>query len=121
MELMLGLPPMNQLDAMAPVMRECFTDAADLSPYTALKNNVPLDQINGAKQAMTPAMRELADVSQKQNLTVPDAADEDELNRVLWFAARGEENYPKEFAGAHGRGLKALHLRLDQSIEEDDD
>jgi YVTN family beta-propeller protein len=120
-ELMLGLPPMNQLDAMAPAMKECFTDRADRSPYTGLKNNVPLDQINGAKQAMAPAMQEMAELSERQNLNVPDAADEDGLNRVLWYAARGEESYPREFAGAHGRGLKALHLRLDASVKEDDD
>ena len=33
MELMLGLPPMNQMDAMAPPMEACFTDKPDLTPY----------------------------------------------------------------------------------------
>jgi hypothetical protein len=106
---------------MGPAMKECFTDRADRSPYTGLKNNVPLDQINGAKQAMAPAMQEMAELSERQNLKVPDAAEEDGLYRVLWYAARGEESYPREFAGAHGRGLKALHLRLDASVKEDDD
>src|SRR5258706_16370475 len=46
MELMLGLPPMNQMDAMAPVMRGCFRDKPDLKPYTALPNLVPLDKMN---------------------------------------------------------------------------
>jgi hypothetical protein len=42
----------------------------------------------------------------------PDAAEEDTLNRILWFAAKGEEEYPAAYAGAHGRGLRALKLRL---------
>ena len=33
-ELMLGLPPMTQLDLSATPMRGCFTDKPDLTPYT---------------------------------------------------------------------------------------
>ena len=45
-ELMLGLPPMNQLDLSATPMRDCFTDKPDLTPYTAVKNKIPLDEMN---------------------------------------------------------------------------
>ena len=44
MERILGLPPMNQQDAMAPLMFDCFTNDPDFTPYTALPNNVPLDR-----------------------------------------------------------------------------
>src|SRR6266704_3139711 len=44
MEQILGLPPMNQQDAMAPLMFDCFTNVPDFAPYTALPNNVPLAQ-----------------------------------------------------------------------------
>ena len=40
-ELMLGLPPMTQLDLSATPMRGCFTDKPDLTPYTAVTNNDP--------------------------------------------------------------------------------
>src|SRR5262245_18847602 len=33
-ELMLGLQPMTQLDLSATLMRNCFTDKPDLTPYT---------------------------------------------------------------------------------------
>src|SRR5207248_10742079 len=33
MERILGLPPMNQMDALAPLMTECFMDRPDLTPY----------------------------------------------------------------------------------------
>src|SRR5262249_25385270 len=45
-ELILGLPPMNQLDATATPMSDCFTETQDLNPFTALTNNVALDQMN---------------------------------------------------------------------------
>jgi hypothetical protein len=42
-----------------------------------------------------------------------DPADEDDLNRILWHAAKGlDAPYPADLAGAHGRGLKALGLKL---------
>src|SRR4030095_12173093 len=45
-ELILGLPPMNQLDATATPMFDCFTNVADFTPYTVVTNNIPLDQMN---------------------------------------------------------------------------
>src|SRR5207302_6785122 len=45
-ELILRLPPMNQLDATATPMSDCFMATADLMPFTAVPNNVPLDQMN---------------------------------------------------------------------------
>jgi YVTN family beta-propeller protein len=114
MELMLGVPPMNQLDAMAPVMEACFTEKPDLAPYTVLPSNVPFDQMNPEKSSLRGAELELAELSLKQRLEVPDAANEDALNRILWASARGATTpYPVEFAGAHGKGLKALGLAPD--------
>src|SRR4029079_14543649 len=46
MELLLGLPPMNQLDASATPMTACFTETPDLTPYQAVPNNIPLDRLN---------------------------------------------------------------------------
>ena len=48
----------------------------------------------------------------KLDFSKPDVADEDELNEILWKAAKGEEAYPTEFSGAHGKGLPALKLKL---------
>ena len=45
-ELILGLPPMNQLDASATPMSRCFTDKPDFTPYQAVPNIVPLDRLN---------------------------------------------------------------------------
>ena len=40
--------------------------------------------------------------------------DDDDLNELLWLAERPGETYPKEWSGAHGRGLKALGLELNK-------
>jgi hypothetical protein len=122
MELMLGLPPMNQMDAMAPVMRECFTERADVRPYTYRPNKVPLDQMNPKKASLKGEALEEAMRSERENLEEPDRADEDALNRILWHAMRGvDARYPAEFAGAHGKGLKGLKLVPVKEADEDDD
>ncbi len=89
-ELILGLPPMNQLDATAPAMAECFTDQADLTPFTAVPNLVPLDQLNPApKQISDRVLRQDALASEKLSLATPDNCSEDTLNRILWRAMKG--------------------------------
>jgi phospholipase C len=122
MELMLALPPMNQFDAMAPVMRECFTAKPDLTPYTCVPNTVPLDQMNPPKTALSGVMLDLAEQSERLPLDLPDRCDENTLNRIVWHATKGAAaRYPAEFAGAHGKGLKKLHLKLDGTRDDDDD
>jgi hypothetical protein len=121
MELMLGLPPMNQMDAMAPVMRACFTDKPDLKPYSALPNLLPLDKMNPKKVALSGKALELAEKSEQQDLSEPDRADENTLNRIIWHSVKGvDAAYPTEFAGAHGKGLKGLKLKPRDDDDDDD-
>ena len=42
---MLGLPPMNQFDATATPMFDCFTNTPDYTAFAAVTNNVPLDEM----------------------------------------------------------------------------
>lgn len=94
-ELILGLPPMNQLDASATAMSDCFVETADLTPYEAVPNVVPLDELNPAPVAIhDPERRKWALASAKLPLDDVDQADEDTLNRILWNATRGDEPYP---------------------------
>jgi YVTN family beta-propeller protein len=128
-ERILGLGPMNQLDALAPTMEDCFTDKPDLSPYVAVKNIIPLDEMNKVPASMpatAPKPHTGEPVREPQhpvmNFTRPDLNNDDEFNRLLWRIAKGpDEPYPAEFAGAHGRGLKALHLQLEKDKDKDDD
>ena len=95
-ELMLGLPPMTQMDASASPMSDCFTSEADLSPYTVVTNNIPLDQLNPPANAIAnPVMRKYAIASSKLPLSEPDQCPEDLLNRILWAAQKGPDSpYP---------------------------
>jgi hypothetical protein len=98
-ELILGLPPMNQMDLAATPMRNCFTDKADLTPYTAVPNKVPLDEMNLTPDKLKGAALHWAKKSMELDFDDGDAADEDTLNRILWFATRGEAPYPEQFVG----------------------
>jgi DNA-binding beta-propeller fold protein YncE len=95
-EQILGLPPMNQLDASATPMASCFGDRPDLTPYEAVKNNIPLDRLNPAvADIKDPARRRWAEVSLKLPLDDVDQADEDTLNRILWHSQKGrDDTYP---------------------------
>ena len=96
MELVLGLPPMNQFDASASAMATCFTEEPNLTPYEAVKNNIPLDELNPEPAAIRdPRGRHWAEVSLSLPLDDVDEADEDTLNRILWYAMRGrDDTYP---------------------------
>jgi len=92
MELMLGLPPMNQLDATATPMSDCFTEVANLSPFTAVPNNVPLDEMNPeVKKISDRRQRRNAQLSERLPLDRADQCPEDTLNRILWAAMKGPE------------------------------
>jgi hypothetical protein len=93
-ELMLGLPPMTQLDLTATPMRGCFAGEADLTPYAAAKNRVPLDEMNKPLDNLDGKARDFARKSLELDFDREDLADEDTLNRILWFAVRGDRPYP---------------------------
>ncbi|MBA3483331.1 MAG: phosphoesterase, partial [Pirellulales bacterium] len=101
-EQILGLPPMNQFDASATPMFDCFTDTPDFSPYAVAAANIPLDEMNPAPEAIgDAALREDAIVSSQLNFREIDRAPEDVLNRILWRAMRGSAvPYPEWAAGA---------------------
>ena len=90
MELMLGLPPMNQMDATATPMFDCFTDVPDFTPFSALPNQVPLDQMNPDPETIAdPLLRRNAFASARLPLEKIDQCPEDLINRILWHAMKG--------------------------------
>jgi hypothetical protein len=104
MEQILGLPPMNQFDASAQPMFDCFTDAANVEPYTTVPVETPLDQMNPPPTAVAdPALRADAIVSASLNFREVDRAPEDVLNRILWRAMKGSaQPYPSWAVSADG-------------------
>ncbi len=96
-ELILGLPPMNQLDLSATAMRACFQEKPDLRPYTARMNRIALDEMNPPLERLSGQALHWARKSLALELDRADEADEDTLNRILWHSVRGYDTpYPKE-------------------------
>jgi len=96
MELMLGLPPMNQMDATATPMFDCFTNTPDFTAFTAVTNHVPLNEMNPEPRKISDSqLRKDAVASAKLPLNQPDQCNEDVLNRILWRATMGTKPYPE--------------------------
>jgi YVTN family beta-propeller protein len=89
MEQILGLPPQNQFDLAAEPMFPSFTEKPDFSQYQALPNKIPLDQLNPPLKALKGQALRDAVASMKMDLSEPDAAPEQVLNRIVWRATRG--------------------------------
>ena len=97
MELMLGLPPLNQMDATANPMTACFTDHPDFTPFDCVSNNVPLDEMNPVLSQIRDR-RQLRDAITSSHLPLekPDQCPDAVLNRILWHAQMGfDQPYPE--------------------------
>lgn len=113
MQRILGVPPMNQMNALAPLMTACFTDKPDYTPFTALPNEIPLDEMNPSLRSQSGKAFFYAKKSVRLPLEKFDMANEDLMNRILWHSVKGEAPYPSHLAGAHGKGLKGRRLMHD--------
>jgi YVTN family beta-propeller protein len=95
-EQILGLPPTSQFDLAAEPMFSVFTSEPDDSPFTALPNRIPLDEMNPPLKAVRGLQRQLAQASMGMDFDEPDEAPEDLLNRAIWHSVRGYKVlYPK--------------------------
>jgi len=102
-EQILGMRPMNQFDASATPLFDCFTDTPDRTPFDSVASAVPLDQMNPGSQAiLDPLLRQHAEISATLNFREVDRCPEDTLNRILWHAQRGADAPYPEWAVTHG-------------------
>jgi DNA-binding beta-propeller fold protein YncE len=85
MELILGMKPMSQFDAAAMPMFASFGPKPDLSPYVAV---LPQADLNARNLATAWGHEK----SEKMDLTREDAADDLELNEVIWRSVRGADS-----------------------------
>jgi hypothetical protein len=94
-EQILGIPPMNIIDATATPMFACFKPVADTGTFTHLPNIIPLDEMNKDKASLTGEELNYAILTSAPEYDYVDRGNDDLLNRVLWFAAKGKQPYPK--------------------------
>ena len=90
-EVLLGLPPMNQNDAYAPVMSGLFTGPGDQPAFKADFRNLRNGLIYETNRKDAPG----ANISSRMDFSRPDAANAASLNRVLWQDQRGSAPMPK--------------------------
>jgi DNA-binding beta-propeller fold protein YncE len=90
MEMLLGLPPMNQNDAYAPVIGRLFSGPGDQPAYKADYRNLKNGLIYETNKREAPG----AKVSEKMDFSRPDAAGAARLNRVLWKDQMGAAPMP---------------------------
>lgn len=88
MELLLGLPPMNQLDAAAVPMT-IFQQNPDLEPYVARLPDVAADNLL-SPEPKTARERHWTRETANLALTTPDAANPRVLNEAIWFSVLGD-------------------------------
>jgi len=98
-EQILGIPPMNIEDATAMPMFDCFGTGPDLSAYEAVPNRIPLDEMNKGLSELQGRALQFAQRSMEPQFDGIDSGDDDLFNRILWFDARGGEEYPARYAG----------------------
>ena len=82
MELILGLPPLSQFDAVARPFSASFTAYPDFSPFHHVDSRIHLDERN-APGAFGQAESDRMDFSEE------DEAPMQELNEILWKSVRG--------------------------------
>jgi len=93
-EQILGIPPMNVIDATALPMFDCFSAERSGLTFSHLANVVPLDRMNRPVAELKGKAASFARASAKEAFKEVDGGNDELMNRILWFAAKGEEKYP---------------------------
>lgn len=97
-EQILGVPPMNIMDATAMPMFNCFDNKPDNSPYQYLNNKTPLDNVTPKLSALKGGKLYYAKLSLRPEFDHIDGGSDDLMNRILWFAAKGNKKYPAKYS-----------------------
>lgn len=92
MEMVLGLPPMNNNDAFSSAMTPEFTGSGDQPPFTADYVNRDNGLIYTANKKTAPGAKE----SMKMDFRHADRADSRKLNVILWKDAMGDKPVPAQ-------------------------
>ena len=98
-EQILGVPPMNIMDASARLMTDCFQMNILQPVYKCLPNNIPINQMNMPLHALKGKAKKYALQSLHEVFNEVDGGEDDTMNRIIWFYAKGNAKYP----GSNGK------------------
>jgi len=102
METLLGLPPMNNNDALCSLISTLFTGPGDQPAYEADYSNRDNNLIYTANASNAPGARE----SMKMDFRHADHADAQKLNVILWKDAMGGKPVPAMLNERRAKGSK---------------
>jgi hypothetical protein len=102
METLLGLPPMNNNDALASLMGEMFGGPGDQKPFAAETVNRENGLIYTANAKDAVGAKESA----KMDFTHADRADPRKLNVILWKDAMGDIPVPGQLTQKEKKAKK---------------
>ncbi len=121
-EMLLGIAPMNQLDASAIPM-DIFQEMPDLTPYKAVLPTIAADNLMTHKPK-DKTTAEWMKKSNRQNFAHADMADPKVLNAVIWFACTGNGSSVPQTAqlpAFEAMRLGIAQLDDDESASKKDD
>lgn len=99
LETLLGLPPMNNNDAFAPLMAPEFSGAGAQPPYAADYSNRDNGRIYEANTDRSYGAKQSA----RMDFSHADMADSQKLNLILWHDAKGSQPPPRQLLQAGPR------------------
>ena len=106
METLLGVPPMNNNDALSSMISTLFTGAGDQPAYSADVSNRDNNLIYTANKKTAPGAEE----SRKMDFRHADRADTQKLNVILWKDVKGNAPMPA-----------MLKVRIKKTVKDDED
>jgi YVTN family beta-propeller protein len=95
-EQILGIPPMNIIDATALPMFDCFGNAKLNRRWNFVENKIPLTNMNKNVGELTGKAKQLAVLSSQPQFDHIDGGDDNLLNRIIWFSTMNGKPYPKK-------------------------
>ncbi len=93
-EQILGIPPMNIMDATALPMFDCFSNTKTAYTYNHTANRIPLNQMNKPFAQLKGRALYYAKLSANAVFKEVDGGEDDLMNRILWFSEKGNQKYP---------------------------
>ena len=102
MEQILGLPPMNIMDATAMPMLDCFTDEPNYNPFNSVLNEIPLDEMNEDLSQLKGTALHYAKKSMESQFDRVDSGNDALFNRIIWFASNSKKRITLKTCGEQG-------------------
>lgn len=94
-EQILGIPPMNTMDATSRLMTDCFAPTKNMAIYNALPTNIDLNEMNRPLKSLTGIAKKMALQSKNEVFNEVDGGKDDTMNKIIWYYSKGNIPYPQ--------------------------